>query len=320
MANVLKPASMAAALLLSTSNAVAAQGITRDFDVDGRTKLVVEAEGAKIEVRGGGDTIGFDIRWGNDDADHIREHYRVDFIERSDSVRLDFERRGGWRSGWFKRSPVITVAVPERFDVDLSTSGGRVDIHRVAGSIEARTSGGSLHFLDVDGPIYGRTSGGAIHFDGASTRVDLKTSGGSIRIGHVDGEVRAETSGGGISIEHAGGPVFARTSGGAIRVDEVHGAVEARTSGGSITVGIAEQPRADSSLRTSGGGVTVFMLPSIAVNLDASASGGKVRSELPVMMRVEGSVSERRINGEINGGGPKLSVRASGGSVNLKAL
>ena len=146
--------------------------------------------------------------------------------------------------------------------------------------------------------------------------VDLDTSGGSIAIAALIGEVEAYTSGGSIKLGKIVGDVNVKTSGGSIKVDDVAGAVNAKTSGGSIRVSMSRQPEHDSKLSTSGGSVTAYLKPGIAVDLSASTSGGSVSSDFSV----NGSVRKTSIEGEINGGGPKLVLRTSGGSVRVEKL
>lgn len=311
---------LVALMALITAGAATAEAIRKDFDVSPGGKLVVAAEGSKLSVRGtSSDEVRVKISRGTDDADDIRDDFDIDLSQDGNEVTVELRKRRQWGPrGWFSRSPTVEVDVPSRFNVDLKTSGGSVEVEDLEGDLRARTSGGSLRFADVDGPIYGRTSGGSIQLDGTSGNADLETSGGSIRIGEVEGSVDARTSGGNISIDHAGGSVVAKTSGGSIEVDEVLGAIEASTSGGSIRARIADQIQADSKLTTSGGSVTVYLQPSIAVDLEAHASGGRVSSELPGQFR--GSVTKSRLEGELNGGGPKLYLRTSGGSVNVREL
>ncbi len=146
--------------------------------------------------------------------------------------------------------------------------------------------------------------------------VDLNTAGGSISVADLQGTVNAYTSGGSIDLGKIQGEVKVHTSGGSIAVDEVSGNIDAHTSGGSIKARLSEQPTDDCRLRTSGGSVTAYLAPSIAVDLDAKTSGGSVRSDI----EVDGSVKKNRIRGKINGGGPKLELRTSGGSVRVRSL
>ncbi len=145
---------------------------------------------------------------------------------------------------------------------------------------------------------------------------DLRTSGGSIELAAITGEVDAYTSGGSITLGKIVGDVKVKTSGGSISVDEVVGNVNAHTSGGSVKVRFAAQPTQDSRLTTSGGSITAYLESSVGINLDAKTSGGRVSSEFAV----KGLIKRTKIKGEINGGGPQLTLKTSGGSVRVKKL
>jgi hypothetical protein len=315
-----RPLPLAALLtctLLSLPALAGAAGIERRFDVAPGGRLEVESEGASVEVTthdGAGARVA--ITRGTDEEEEILEDYRVDFAHDGDRLRVEVERKRPWvlfLSRW--KSPEIAIELPARFDVDVKTSGGAVAIADLDGPVDARTSGGSISLAAIGGPVMASTSGGSIRLESSAGTADLRTSGGSISIGEVSGEVHARTSGGSISIARAGGPVTANTSGGSIEIEEVLGAVVATTSGGSIRTYLSEPPRADSELRTSGGGITVVLDEGIGVDLDARA-GDRVTSEFDVAG--EGSHrDDDELYGAINGGGPALLLRTSGGGIRV---
>lgn len=146
--------------------------------------------------------------------------------------------------------------------------------------------------------------------------LDLDTSGGSIEIGDLKGAVNAHTSGGSIDVGRIEGMLKIRTSGGSIDIEAVSGAVNAHTSGGSVKATISKQPQSSSKLSTSGGSITVYLAKDIAVDLNAKTSGGRVSSDLSV----KGQIGKKSIRGSINGGGPELILKTSGGNVRVKAL
>ncbi|MFT6407275.1 MAG: DUF4097 and DUF4098 domain-containing protein YvlB [Arenicella sp.] len=189
---------------------------------------------------------------------------------------------------------------PENFEVSFSQQGNDI---KVVGDRKGISfwGGSGAHFV-VKIP--------------RNFNVDLKTSGGSIELSSLNGKVDAYTSGGSIRLGQIRGDVDVKTSGGSIRVDEVAGTINAHTSGGRISARISQQPIGDSRLTTSGGSVSAYLLPSIAVDLTASTSGGRVTSDF----EVNGSFKKTRIVGQINGGGPKLTLKTSGGSVKVKKL
>ena len=210
------------------------------------------------------------------------------------------------------------VTVPPRYNADLSTSGGDIRIADLAGSINVKTSGGNIDVGRIGGAVTAHSSGGDIVLAAATGNVDVHTSGGGIRLGDIGGVASVKTSGGSIAVRRAAGNLVAATSGGGINIDEALGAIDARSSGGSITARFAQQPRGDSRLATSGGSVTVSFAPNVAVEVDAHTSGGDVESDLPVT--VLGRQSESTLNGRINGGGPRVVLRSSGGDIRLRRL
>ncbi len=296
--------------------------IERKFSVKPGGLLVIDTDRGSINVESGSSNelrvvIDREVTRGNE-AEALQS-MKFNFDQDGNAIRLTGEHVGGARKHDRNRLRVkIHVHTPENYNVDLKTAGGSISVADIEGEVKAKTAGGSLHFGDIAGPVYGRTSGGSVELLGSTGKADLKTSGGSIRIGHVDAEVDAHTSGGSISIEHASGYVNAETSGGSISVREVKGAINARTSGGSVSAYISEQPTADCRLSTSGGRVNVELAPNVALTLEARASGGVVRTDVPI--QVEGPRRRDSVDGRINGGGPLLKVSATGGGVRISTL
>ncbi len=146
--------------------------------------------------------------------------------------------------------------------------------------------------------------------------LEIHTSGGSIDIEDLIGNVDAHTSGGSIEVGSITGNVKLKTSGGSILTEAIHGELDAHTSGGSIRVTMAQQLTEDAELTTSGGSITAYLIEDISIDIDASTSGGRVRSDFDV----NGRVKKQSIRGEINGGGPRLELHTSGGSISIKSL
>lgn len=146
--------------------------------------------------------------------------------------------------------------------------------------------------------------------------VDLNTSGGALSIEDLTGELHARTSGGSISVGNVTGDVKLHTSGGSISTDTITGNLDAHTSGGSIRITIDKQLTEDAKLTTSGGSITAYLMANIQADIYASTSGGKVKSDFDI----DGKVKKMSMKGKINGGGPKLTLKTSGGSIKIKEL
>ncbi len=321
-----------AAAALTSGDAIPSSGesevVSRSFQAVAGGTLRVDACFGSIDVEPGDqERVEVEIRrkpstFNDSEAKQLFKKLIFRFEQRGQDIFVFVERDE--QSSFFSRlqsrglNLQITAKVPKRFNVDLKTSGGTINVADLKGRVEARTSGGSLYFGRIEGPVSGRTSGGSISLQSCSGDADIRTSGGSISIGHVKGNVEAHTSGGSLNIAEAEGSVNASTSGGSISVEDVKGAVNASTSGGTITAKISAQPLGDCRLATSGGGINVMLAPSIRFSVDAKTSGGRVTTQFPVTL--QGEIEKRHLIADINGGGPLLFLRTSGGNIHIRKL
>ena len=303
--------------------------IEKSFNVQPGGRMVLDADRGSVDVRGEDtDTVRVEVErkasWtsGSKAAQVLKDHV-VEFLQQGDTVEIK-SRSPKAASGWsFSRGNLqvkFRITVPTRFNVAAKTAGGSVQVAQVEGAVDCGTSGGSLSFEAIRGQLDGHTSGGSIKVNECEGPTKVRTSGGGIQLAAVRGEVTAGTSGGSISAKDIVGNAVLKTSGGGINIDNVQGTVDARTSGGSIHGTFAEGPTADCYLGTSGGGITVQVPADAELEVDAQTSGGGVSSDLPVTTTVQGDQKRGHLHGKINGGGPKMTARTSGGSIRLKKV
>jgi hypothetical protein len=235
------------------------------------------------------------------DRDDVEQRYAFEVGASAGRVEVTSRRLGALGSrGRFRGENLrFEIQVPQQTRVEVDTAGGGIRVSLVAGAVKLRSSGGGLRVSDVEGSL------------------DARTSGGGIDVRGVRGDVRLDTSGGGIKVAEVHGDVHARTSGGGVRIDGVAGQVVAHSSGGPVTAAFAPGTAAGGHLSSSGGGVRVEVDPEARLSIDASSSGGSVTSDLPVTVR--GSVRRNQLRGELNGGGPALVLRSSGGGIRIAA-
>ncbi|MEM9830686.1 MAG: hypothetical protein AAF944_08605 [Bacteroidota bacterium] len=281
--------------------------LSKTFTLNGRGDLMVRTSGGSIEVTGqSGNQVEVDMyvrkngSWGgwfgsDDDNEDLAEYlddYDIDISQSGDQITATAKRKGSnWGNN--KLSISFKVRVPRDMSTDLSTSGGSIAVANVSGSHDVSTSGGSLNFEDVTGTTEARTSGGSINVEDYSGTLDAKTSGGSIRVRDSEGQIAVNTSGGGITI------------------DDVRGSVEAYTSGGSIRADIRSLED-QLTLKTSGGSINATIPAGLGLDLDLA--GNRVNTEL---QNFSGKSEKNSIQGSMNGGGIEVTMRTSGGSVNL---
>jgi hypothetical protein len=290
----------AVATLVVTTAAAAEYRQQERFELGSGGKLTLRTEAGGAEVRGGaGETAVVTVTSKRAD---FTEKYEVRFEESPGLLSVVIARKGPKVVSWFwEGGPPATVVVelPRRTSVEVSSSGGGVVVEGLEGSVKAESSGGGARVADVTGDVVSSSSGGGVHVERIRGSAKLDSSGGSVVAREVSGDLESESSGGGVRIEEAGGAVVASSSGGSVRVRFAAG----NARGGEID--------------SSGGGVTVAVDPRVGLDIDASASGGDVDSELPVTVR--GKIARNRLRGPLNGGGALLKVRSSGGGVALDA-
>jgi hypothetical protein len=100
----------------------------------------------------------------------------------------------------------------------------------------------------------------------------------------------------------------------------VENTLEAKTSGGDVSATFVGTLRGDSLLSTSGGRVKATVESKAAFQLDASTSGGGVEAAGFTITIDKGGVGKSRLSGAVNGGGPLLKLRSSGGDIVLSQL
>ncbi len=295
---------------MMTARAAIERVVEKSFPVGGAGTLHVEAQGGEIRVNPSSDSVVTvtarqKIRANSEaEADALLTKLELTMEQTGNDVRIvsKYERQPlGFRWGsWPPVQVNFVISVPAAFATDLLTSGGGIVLGNLDGKVSARTSGGGIRMGRMGSTVDARTSGGSITLDQAGGRADLRTSGGNISVGRVNG------------------PADLSTSGGGIRADSVSGALRAHTSGGSIQAGITGPLTDDCSLSTSGGSVRVTVDPSVAFRLDASTSGGSVEAEGLTIKLEKSRTKQNQLAGLVNGGGPALKLRSSGGSIAVR--
>lgn len=283
--------------------------VEKSFAVQPGGMLTVETQSGNVRVLTSSDpTVRIvakeTIKASSDEeASELLKNLSLSLEQTSDGVEAiaKYEKSGSglhWGS-WPPVQVSFTITTPTTYNVRLKTSGGDVSVADLAGKVHARTSGGNIALGKIAGDV------------------DAGTSGGDVRLGEGRGRVKLNTSGGNIEVDHAVGPTSLDTSGGNIKIGQVENTLEASTSGGNVSAGIVGALKGDCSLSTSGGRVRTTVDRTVAFNLDASTSGGDVEAEGLTITIEKGGLGKSRLAGKVNGGGPLLKLRSSGGDIDI---
>lgn len=266
------------------------------------------------------ETQGGDIRVLPSDGSVVKIIAKERIVANSDAeadallkkLSLTFEQNGGEVSAiakyeerpmglhfgtWPPVTVSYTVTVPASFATDLNTSGGSITVGDLTGKVRARTSGGDLKLGRMANDLDAHTSGGSVSLEEGRRTVNLGTSGGDIVVGRLTGSAELATSGGSIKIE------------------SVEGGLHASTSGGDVRAGFTGPLKEECVLGTSGGSVKITVDKNTAFRLDAATSGGQVDATGLTLTLDRPSSNGSQLAGAVNGGGPLLKLRTSGGDI-----
>jgi len=267
-------------VLLALGAAARAESrIEKKLKLEPGGRLYLESSGGDVIVRGGSSS-GAQVVITSKRSD-LEDFCEFTFEEEAGGVRIVARKRAlaHWPNHLNLR---FDIQVPARTRLELRTGGGDIHVAQLEGDCEVQTSGGDVEVADLKGNLNG------------------KTSGGDFRLRHLGGDVDVETSGGDV------------------RVEEAAGRVDVRTSGGDVDVSFARGNARGGHIETSGGDVRVALDPSVSLNLDASAPGGDLVTDLPV--KLSGEMSHSSLHATLGSGGESLRVHTSGGDIYIHGL
>jgi DUF4097 and DUF4098 domain-containing protein YvlB len=269
------------ALSAASAAGAAEKTLDRTFTVSPGGLLTVDADGATVKISGA-DTRQVTVHMSARGSDEDLADTTLEAAQSGEGVKVTLRRRdkGSWFSSRsWSSEERIEVTVPRQYQISVRTGGGGIELRDTVGAATLKTSGGDISARNVKGDVELRTSGGGILADTIRGNVDADTSGGDVRVLHVDGMISANTSGGSVRCSLVG----------------ANRGISATTSGGDIDL-------------TLPAGTTG--------NVEASTSGGDVTSDLPIRAAVR---KDGRLEGDLNGGGPPIRARTSGGSISLRS-
>ena len=208
-----------------------------------------------------------------------------------------------------------TLTVPANSKLLSKTGSGSQRIEGVRGEVQTSTGSGSIVVRQVGGGVSASTGSGSIEADGVDGSFRASTGSGGIQATGVTGAITAKTGSGSINVGQVGkGDVDVSSSSGTVRIHGINGALRASTTSGGLHV--EGEPTGEWQLSSSSGSVRVDLPDGRGFDLDAHTASGNIDVGMPVS--VVGSLSRRSLRGSVGGGGPRLQVRTSSGSINIR--
>jgi|SRR5687768_6808426 len=219
--------------------------------------------------------------------------------------------------------------------------GGRVEIANVNGKIDVRPGTGST--VEVVATKIARASSkdaarqtlGRIEIrDGSSTdgvKVETHFERGAAGLfSHsnwqveyavtvpANSEVRLTTVNGGIEITGVTGRINAEATNGGVRARDVGGTIEATTTNGGVDVDLTTVPEGGVKLECTNGGIKLSLPSDAKASVSARITNGGIETD-GLAFETRGSSSRRSLDGDLNGGGPRISLEGINGGIRIRS-
>lgn len=290
-------------VIASSSVSVSDQGtgneevmINERFTVKEGATLRVDVSHAEFNIiTGSGSEALVEITLDSRRMSRARERFEEmnwSVVQKDGDIIILADEPRGWTN--FDMDIDVTVHIPARFNIDMETSHGDVLIGDLEGELKMLTSHGDVELANIHSSrMWVKSSHGDI--EGQTLRADI---------------IELETSHADMEFDSVESEEFsARTSHADIDIDQLRGAATLRTSHGDVDVELIDELGAD--IETQHGDVSVRVKKDARLDLDLQGAEVEVSS----VLRVNGRVSEDRVDGSVNGGGRVLRVRTTHGEV-----
>ena len=129
-------------------------------------------------------------------------------------------------------------------------------------------------------------------------------------------EVRFSTVNGGIELSGLKGRITAETTNGGVKAHGVSGAIEASTTNGGVEVELAQVAESGVKLGCTNGGIELKLPSDAKATISARITNGGINTD-GVNIETVGEVSRRRLEGRMNGGGPRIDLEGTNGGIRI---
>ena len=131
-------------------------------------------------------------------------------------------------------------------------------------------------------------------------------------------EVRLTTVNGGIELSGLKGRVTAEATNGGIKVHDVSGALDASTTNGGVEAELTDVADSGVRLGCTNGGIRLRLPSNAKATISARVTNGGIHTD-GIDIEPVGEASRRRLEGRLNGGGPRIDLEGTNGGIRIAA-
>lgn len=217
--------------------------------------------------------------------------------------------------------------------------GGRVQIDNINGKIEVEPSTGNAVEVTALKTAKGADVTAAkaalerieIHENASAGSIQIETKvprgGGWMNMGGTQvaytvrvpagAEVKFTTVNGGVEVRGLTGRSDLRTTNGGVIARDVSGTVTASTTNGGVDVDLVKVGEGGATLSCTNGGIKLRLPQDAKASLSARITNGGIEAD---GVRLEATErSRRRLEGQLNGGGPAIRLEGTNGGIRISS-
>lgn len=290
----------------------------RNFKIDKDGSFSVDNHNGRVEVES----------WNKNEVDiEINERFarddyeiEIEFIVSNDRVRVKAYFPDNYRwNNWFgnNRRPEaeFTIRVPKTVEVGVETHNGSVRVSEISNNVNINSHNGSINLSVIKG------------------RTDVEAHNGDIDVRQVDGDLSIDTHNGDIDVEDLKGNLSLTTHNGVVTIRGAESEdMRVESYNGRISCDFTPASTGSFDFTTHNGRLDVRIPEDSKLNVRVRCRSRNFDTDFEELEDLERDESRRssrnrryrnerdlRLNGEINGGGGRLTLTAGNGSVRLRS-
>lgn len=132
----------------------------------------------------------------------------------------------------------------------------------------------------------------------------------------VQANLKLSTVNGGLEITGVAGHINAEATNGGIKARDIGGTIEATTTNGGVDVDLSKVAEGGARLECTNGGIHLRLPADAAASLSARVTNGGIDTG-GLTLQTRGESTRRRMDGDLNGGGPRITLAGTNGGINI---
>lgn len=134
----------------------------------------------------------------------------------------------------------------------------------------------------------------------------------------ANAELKVSTVNGGVELSGLSGRIHAETTNGGIRGHDIAGEIEAVTTNGGVEVDLAAVPEGGVKLECTNGGIELRLPKDAKATISARVANGGIETG-GLSLATRGEATHRRLDADMNGGGPRITLEGTNGGIAISA-